>query len=98
MRSTQTSAYYKSIEKKRTRYTPSARELDDDEEIKGSSDEEDEVTQSKQITVDPLGNTNESRQPKEDDQPETGAGLEMSDIQDQLQMSSIKQRHWEEKI
>jgi hypothetical protein len=46
MRSTQTSAYYKSIEKKRTRYTPSAAELDDDQEIKGSSDEENEITQS----------------------------------------------------
>merc|ERR1712157_333924 len=61
MRRTQTSAYYRSIEKKRTRYTPSAAELEDDNDIKGSSDDEnDVVNESNQITIDPLGNTNES--------------------------------------
>ena len=48
-RRTNTSAYYKSIEKKRKRYTPSAEELADDQDIKGDSsdDEEATVTQSK---------------------------------------------------
>ena len=49
-RRTNTSAYYKSIEKKRKRYTPSAEELADDHDIKGDSSDEDEeatVTKSK---------------------------------------------------
>ena len=43
-RRTNTSAYYRSLEKKRKRYTPSAEELADDQDIKGdSSDEGDEI-------------------------------------------------------
>ena len=41
-RRTNTSAYYRSIERKRKRYTPSAEELADDQEIKGQSSDEDD--------------------------------------------------------
>ena len=39
-RRTNTSAYYRSIERKRKRYTPTAEELADDQEIKGSDDDD----------------------------------------------------------
>ena len=43
-RRTNTSAYYRSIEKKRKRYTPSAEELGDDQDIRAdSSEDEDEA-------------------------------------------------------
>ena len=43
-RRTNTSAYYRSLEKKRKRYTPSAEELVDDQDIKGdSSDDGDQI-------------------------------------------------------
>ena len=48
MRRTQTSAYYRSIEKKRARYTPSAEELADDQDIKGLSSDEDEIVTDRQ--------------------------------------------------
>ena len=43
LRRTNTSAYYRSMEKKRRRYTPSAEELADDQDIKGDSSDEDEI-------------------------------------------------------
>ena len=71
MRRTQTSAYYRSIEKKnKVRYTPSAEELADDQDIKGLSSEEEETKENRAIeeslatqgvSIQPLGNTNESR-------------------------------------
>lgn len=43
-RTTNTSAYYRSMEKKRRRYTPSAEELADDQDIRGVSSDEDDAT------------------------------------------------------
>ena len=43
-RRTNTSAYYRSIERKRKRYTPSAEELADDQDIKADSSSDDEAT------------------------------------------------------
>ena len=101
MRRTQTSAYYRSIEKKnKVRYTPSAEELADDQDIKGLSSEEEETKEKRAIeeslatqgvSIQPLGNTNESRQP-------ATSGMEIGEIEDQLQMSTIKKKHWQEKI
>ena len=101
MRRTQTSAYYRSIEKKnKVRYTPSAEELADDQDIKGLSSEEEETKENRAIeeslatqgvSIQPLGNTNESRQP-------TAPGMEIGEIEDQLQMSTLKKKHWQEKI
>ena len=39
-RRTNTSAYYRSMERKRKRYTPSAEELADDQDIKGDSSDD----------------------------------------------------------
>ena len=43
-RRTNTSAYYRSMEKKRRRYTPSAEELADDQDIRGDSSDEEDAT------------------------------------------------------
>ena len=44
-RRTNTSAYYRSIEKKRKRYTPSAEELADDHDIRGDSSDDETITE-----------------------------------------------------
>ena len=109
MRRTQTSAYYRSIEKKKSRYTPSAEELADDQDIKGlssNSDEEDDIVTDRhnkeerlathQVSITPLGDTANSKHETVQNQEEEP--MKMGEIEDQLQMSSIKQRHWQEKI
>ena len=44
-----------------------------------------------QVSIQPLGNTNESRRPNNSD-------MQIGEIEDQLQMSTIKKKHWQEKI
>lgn len=93
-RRTNTSAYYKSIEKKRKRYTPSAEELADDHDIKGDSSDEDEeatVTKSKDHRRRDTDNNVESVTPSvKDDQ--------VHQIESQIQLSNIKGRHINDKI
>lgn len=48
-RTTNTSAYYRSIERKRNRYTPSAEELADENEIKADSDSEEELVRNSEV-------------------------------------------------
>ena len=108
MRRTQTSAYYRSIEKKKNRYIPSAEELEDDQDIKGlssNSDEEDDIVTDRhnvketlathQVSITPLGHTGDSRKETLKSQEEP---MKLGEIQDQLQLSTVKRRHWEEKI
>ena len=86
-RRTNTSAYYRSIEKKRKRYTPSAEELADDQDIRAdSSSEEDEDA--------PRLSDKKSAPMRVD--PEKKAKI--NEIETQLELSAMKGRHINDKI